>query len=424
MAMLVSRYWPAVPGAGASRGDRRGCEYGAFVPDALVGRAFVLDGSVMADVTDAEAAVARFNFEAQALNDYETLARLLLRAEAVASSRIEGLEIGNRRLLREEAAGLLGESTTDVTASEVLGNVQAMQWAVAVAAERERLEVADLLEMHRRLLDGTSREHFAGRIRDVQNWIGGGSFNPCSAIFVPPPPELVPDLLEDLCVFANGNELPAVVQAAIAHAQFETIHPFVDGNGRTGRALIHVILRRRGLAPRVVPPLSLVLATWSEDYIDALTGTRAEATPDSEVGRAGLNRWVGLFAVALRRAVDDAAAYEAQIAELHDEWLSRLGRVRAESATERLLRRLPAMPILTVTGAAAAIHRSFLATNRAVKRLVDARVLEQVRVGRRNRAFEAREVIDAFTDLERRLASPDGDKHVSEPARRVPRRRA
>ena len=424
MAALVSRYWPAAPGAGASRADRRGCDYRAFVPDALSGREIVLDGSVVADVTDAEAAVARFNFEAQALNDYETLARLLLRAEAVASSRIEGLEIGGRRLLREEAADLMGEGTTDVTASEVLGNIRAMQWAVAGAAERERLQVADLLEIHRRLLDGTSRERFAGRIRDVQNWIGGSSFNPCSAVFVPPPPEFVPDLLEDLCAFASADELPAVVQAAIAHAQFETIHPFVDGNGRTGRALIHVILRRRGLAPRVVPPVSLVLATWSQDYIDGLTRTRVAAEPESEVARAGLNRWVALFAAALRRAIDDAEAYEAQVEELQEVWSRRLGRVRGGSATERLLRRLPAMPILTVTGAAAAIQRSFLATNRAVERLVAAGVLEQVRVGRRNRAFEAREVIDAFTDLERRLASPDGDTHVSEPARRVPRRRA
>ena len=424
MAAFVSRYWPATPGAGASRADRRGCEYHAFVPDTLSGLTVVLDGSVVADVTDAETAVRQFNLEAQALSDYETLARLLLRAEAVASSRIEGLEIGSRRLLREEAAHLLGERTTDLTASEVLGNVRAMEWAVAEAAGRERMGVADLLEIHRRLLDGTSRERFAGRIRDVQNWIGGSSFNPCSAVFVPPPHDLVPELLDDLCSFASGDELPAVVQAAIAHAQFETIHPFVDGNGRTGRALIHVILRRRGLTPQVVPPVSLVLATWSRDYIDALTATRVAAEPESEAVRKGLNRWVGLFSAALTRAVDDAAAYEAQIAELQEEWANRLGRIRGGSATERLLQRLPAMPILTVNTAAEAIQRSFLATNRAVDRLVGAGVIEQVRVGRRNRAFEARAVIDAFTDLERRLASPEGDTLTSETARRVPPRPA
>ena len=93
----------------------------------------------------------------------------------------------------------------------------------------------------------------SGVVRTTQNWIGGSSYNPCSASFVPPPPEHVEGLLDDLLVYINSDDHPALVQAAIAHAQFETIHPFADGNGRTGRALIHVILRRRGLAPRFVP---------------------------------------------------------------------------------------------------------------------------------------------------------------------------
>jgi len=122
-----------------------------------------------------------------------------------------------------------------------------------------------LLDFHQRLLAGTRLDAHAGAIRQEQNWIGGSSYNPCSAAFVPPPPEYVPDLLDDLCQFCNSDDIPAVAQAAIAHAQFDTIHPFVDGNGRTGRALIHLVLRRRGLATRVLPPVSLVLATWADD---------------------------------------------------------------------------------------------------------------------------------------------------------------
>jgi Fic family protein len=87
--------------------------------------------------------------------------------------------------------------------------------------------------------------------------------------------------LEDLCRFCDEDSLPAVAQAALAHAQFETIHPFIDGNGRTGRVLIHVILRRRGLAPVVVAPVALVLATWSRDYVNGLTSTRYRDAPDS-----------------------------------------------------------------------------------------------------------------------------------------------
>jgi Fic family protein len=161
-----------------------------------------------------------------------------------------------------------------VTAVEVLNNVDAMRWAVDSVATGDAITPAHVLEIHERLLAGTRLERSAGVVRREQNWIGGSSHNPCSAAFVPPPAEYVEDLLVDLCEFCNGDALPAVVQAAIAHAQFETIHPFIDGNGRTGRALIHVILKRRGLVCAALPPVSLVLATWSVDYVDGLTATR------------------------------------------------------------------------------------------------------------------------------------------------------
>jgi Fic family protein len=195
-----------------------------------------LDGSVAADVTDAEAAIVRLNERATALVDTEALARLLLRAESVASSKIEGLEVGPRRLLEAEAARQLGEPASDVTAAEVLGNIEAMVYAVNSATDGGEITVAQLLEVHRRLLDGSRLEASGGQIRTVQNWIGGSSCNPCSAAYVPPPPEYVGDLLTDLCRFCSDDSLPALVQAALAHAQFETIHPFIDGNGRTGRA--------------------------------------------------------------------------------------------------------------------------------------------------------------------------------------------
>src|SRR5262249_38906657 len=153
----------------------------------------------------------------------------------------------------------------------------------------------------------------AGRLRDRQNWISGSSYNPCSAAFVPPPPERVAALMEDLCAFCNGTDLPAIAQAAIAHAQIETIHPFADGNGRTGRALIHVILRRRGLAPLVLPPVSLMLATWSTDYVGGLTAMRYAGDAGSEDAQRGVDRWVALFAAATTRAVGDAERYEASI---------------------------------------------------------------------------------------------------------------
>jgi hypothetical protein len=132
---------------------------------------------------------------------------------------------------------------------------------------------------------------------------------------------------------------------------------------------------------------------------------------------------VGLFATACRRAVDDAAEFDERTRELEMAWRERLGPVRADSTADALLRALPGAPVLTVKSATALVGRSRVAVNQAIGRLTDTGVLTQVTVGRRNRAFEARELIDAFVDLERRLASPRGDTRVALPVRRVPRRR-
>jgi Fic family protein len=242
-------------------------------------------------------------------------------------------------------------------------------------------------------------------------------------VFVPPPTELVPDLLTDLCSFCNGDSLPAVAQAALAHAQFETIHPFADGNGRTGRGLIHLVLRRHGLATRVLPPISLVLATRANDYVDGLAATRYHGPATGKDAHEGLNRWIGMFAGACTRAVEDAASFERRVRQIQDGWRARLGQVRSGSATDLLVHSLPGAPVLTVNGAAELINRSFPQTNEAVARLAEAGVLSQVTVGRRNRAYEAKDITNAFTDLERQLANPGGDTRSSEPSRPVSSRR-
>lgn len=422
MARVVKLRWQSDPSLGQTRRDRGGCEYEVYVPDLLAGRTFTLDGETAADVADAETAITRLNSETQGLRSSEAVARLLLRAEAVASSRIEGLEVSGRRLLKAQAARAMGADPSDVTAIEVLNNIDAMTWAVDTVSAAPTLTPADILAIHRRLLAGTQMEEYAGELRTIQNWIGGSAYNPCSAAYVPPPHERVESLLEDLCAFCNKDSLPVVAQAAIAHAQFETIHPFVDGNGRTGRALIHVVLRRRGLAPNVLPPISLVLATWARDYIAGLTAVRYRGPQTSPAARDGLNRWIALFAAATRRSVTDAQQYETQVAELQAAWRERLGTVRANSAAALLLSALPAAPIVTVQSAAALIGRSEQAVNEAIARLSAADVLRQTTVGRRNRAFEAADLIDAVTDLERRLASPEGDTSSSAPVRRVPQR--
>ena len=422
MAHLETRRWDS-EFAGPTRRDRRPCNYAVYLPDALAGRSFVLNGDVAADVADTEVALVRLDTTAEALAGTEALARLLLRAECIASSRIEGLAVGGRRLLRADAARQLGEDPRDVTAVEVLGNIDAMVWGVSAVEPGGLITVETLLEVHRRLSAGTRLEEHGGRIRDLRNWIGGSAYNPCSAEFVPPPPEAVAGLLDDLFAFCNDDSLPALAQAAVAHAQFETIHPFVDGNGRTGRVLLHLILRRRGIGLRVLPPVSLVLATRSRDYVGGLTGTRYVGAPDSAEAHAGINRWVALFASACRRAVEDASRFEERVRALQESWHERVGPIRRDSTARLLIEALPAAPVLTTSTAAALVSRSFQAASQAMNQLMDAGVLVQVTVGRRNRAFEAPELIEAFTALERQLASPGGDTRVSGPARHASRRR-
>lgn len=376
------------------------------MPDPLVDRPIALDGPVAADVAAAEAAIARLDVEASALVTTESLARILLRAESVASSRIEGLQVGARRLLRAEAARELGEVPSDITAAEVLGNIDAMAFGVERVDRDHPITVDLLLEVHLRLLAGSGLEEHGGRLRTVQNWIGGSDYHPCSAEFVPPPPELVEALLVDVVSFANDDSLPAIAQAAMAHAQFETIHPFADGNGRAGRALVHLVLRRRGLALRVLPPVSLVLAGAPKDYVEGLTATRYRGPAASAAATRGANRWIGRFAGACLRAVEEAEAFERQARQIESEWRARLGRVRARSAVDLLLRALPGAPVVTVASAAGLVGRSFVQANAAVSRLTDAGILRQITVGRRNRAFEAPDVITAFMGLERDLADP------------------
>ena len=383
----------------------------------------MLPSNVYADVSDAEDAIRRLNQESPTLSSLEALARLLLRAEAVASSRIEGLVLPARQLVQEDVARQVGLPTNS-TARAILGNIAALRLAVEELANQPTLTVADILSLHRELMEHTERPEHGGKVRTVQNWIGGSDYHPCNADFVPPPPEHVPALLDDLVDYVNSDADSPLVQAALAHAQFETIHPFIDGNGRTGRALIHLVLRRRGLAPRYVPPISLILATRSRDYVQGLTAARYIGAPEAVAAMEGLAIWIGAFAAATTQACANAHRFGQQIDELVASWRDVTGKIRKNSATDRLLRVLPAAPIITVSTAAQLIARSDQQTAEAVARLTAAGVLQEITLRKRNRAYEAVGLLDAITLFERALASPTGDRRTARPARKIPPRPA
>jgi Fic family protein len=255
----------------------------------------------------------------------------------------------------------------------VLGNVRAMERAVEIGTTRRPFRLADLLDIHRTLLEGTSEERYGGVIRPDQNWIGGRGLSPADATFVPPPEDRVPALLNDLVKLINLDDLPAIAQAAIAHAQFETIHPFGDGNGRAGRCLIHVVLRRRGLAPRFVPPVSVILATNARQYIAGLVDFREGRVDD----------WIGVFAEATKTAIDAAKRLWEQIDALLREFVERAGSPRADSVARKIILGLPAQPVVSAETAASRYDVTPTATRAALNRLQEAGVLMPTRVGRR-----------------------------------------
>src|SRR5207245_2884923 len=167
----------------------------------------------------------------------------------------------------------------------------------------------------------------------------------------------------------NGEDVPPVLQAAFVHAQFELIHPFADGNGRAGRALIHVVLRRRGLAPAYVPPISLVLATRKDAYVAGLRAFGYDGPPSAEAAADGVRAWLGVFAAAAARASADAERLGERIDAIVAAWRRRAAPVRARSAADRLLDALPGAPVVSVAAASKLIGRSDVATTAAVNRL-------------------------------------------------------
>jgi Fic family protein len=391
MPRFETRTWLPDPDAYGPRSARRGFRYRALVPDPVGSLDPVVPGTLAGLLAEAEQQTAALNLNPPTIANLEALARRLLRAESVASSWIEGVRISQRRLARAEAEG--GE-TRDATARAVLGNVAAMERVTTLADQRKPMELEDLLALHRALMEHTPDSRGAGALRERQNWIGGNPYSPLDASFIPPPPEYVPGLVDDLFRFLAREDLPASIQAGVAHAQFEAIHFFADGNGRVGRTLIHFVLRRRGLAPRFVPPVSLVLAASSNTYIRGLNA----------FAQGQHREWLEVFGHALRSAVERSASLAQGIAALQKAWRERAGRPRKDSSAEALIGALPAWPVLTADSAAKLLGRSIQAANEALAALERAGVVKVAGAVRRNRTFESPELLELVAAFEKELA--------------------
>jgi hypothetical protein len=221
----------------------------------------------------------------------------------------------------------------------------------------------------------------AGQVRTRQNWIGRDPYTPAGADFIPPPARHVKTLVDDLCDYLNRQDIPPLIQAAVAHVQFETIHPFVDGNGRVGRSLIGAVLARRDVCTDVIPPVSLALSREREAYVEALTAWRFD--------EGGAAHGISLLARSAEDAALASARLAAQVDELQDNWREQAGRPRADSAAVAVIELLPAYPILNAEKVAQITGRSDVSARNALNHLEDAGVLQRVTVGKRNRMWES-----------------------------------
>lgn len=421
MGSYQSEYWLA-DAWGANRQERRSGTYHPYVPDHLRDIDLLLTAEASAAVARAQTDIALLDASTQHLTDTEPLARLILRAEAVASSKIEGLEMSAEKLLEYEALDELGvHHRLDSTEAAVLANIDAMHQSIKAAGLDSPFSVASIRDINSVLLAGTDMEPYSGILRDRQNWIGGNNVNPLGAAYVPPKPEYVPDLMDDLVAFINTSPLPPLAIAAIAHAQLETIHPFVDGNGRTGRAIVHAILRKARITTRITPPISLILATDKERYIKNLAAFRTDNSDSGRTSHEAISDWVEYFAHMASEACSRAQQFEQTLTDIQTEWIERV-RPRAKSAAALLISKLIGNPVVSIESAAKLTARSYEAARSAIASLTGSDVLTQNARNKKSNLYVAKDVVEAFTRYECSLATISGDTKEERPVRAVPQR--
>ncbi|UQN28520.1 Fic family protein [Brachybacterium kimchii] len=340
-----------------------------------------LPGALLVRVMEASEDISRF--DEQMTTRPLPMPAVLLRSESASSSQIEHLSTSARQL----AFASLGLSDRE-NAQLVAANVEAMSNALSADGP---VDAALILQVHEALL-GESQSDIVGRFRDQQVWIGGRSTSPHRADFVAPHHERVSAAIDDLSAFAARTDLPPLVQTALAHAQFETIHPFEDGNGRTGRVLAQLVLRRRGLARHTTLPISSGLLQNTDAYFSALTAYR-DGDPAPIVEQ---------MSQAAHLATESGRMLDHELRGLRDRW-TELIRARTDSTAWRLADLLFAQPVVNAAWAARQLEVTDRSARTALGVLEEAGVVSETTAARRNRVWQAKQVLDLLDDHASRL---------------------
>ncbi|MDY4418218.1 MAG: Fic family protein [Parafannyhessea umbonata] len=367
-----------------SKSARRkiGETYYAAVPPMIAQLTPEVPADLLRHAMEVESELIRFD-ALLSMRGYD-LPALLLRSESSASSRIENLTSSVRNVALAEL-----DATTPRNSREIAGNVRAMREAIELKGEPS---VEDVLRVHASLMSVTG-ESFGGEPRGEQVWIGGSAFGPQGAAFVPPSQERVPALLDDLMAFVRRDDLDPVVQTAVAHAQFESVHPFVDGNGRTGRALLHRWLRHHDVLRHATLPISSGLLHDVDSYMGAL-----QSYHDGDVRPI-----VGELVDALEVALVLAKSATRQIDDIIERWQQQMGERRG-SAIRKLPAVLVAQPVVSVAHVADHLQITPRAARDVIARACEYGMLTPMGNRRRGVFYQADELLDVLEQMTSRPA--------------------
>jgi Fic family protein len=381
--------WNPSPRAWATRAEAelvgRTLSYSAAVPASIATLDYV-PGSGLASLAE-EAALAITRFDSTIGAEIAPFSSILLRSEAAASSRIEHLTASARAILSAEAG-----DTSKRNATQIAANTTSMRAALALASD---LNADAIFAMHEALMEGDER-HKPGQWRDEPVWIGTGAVSPVGAEFVAPDSARVPALIVDLMKYISRNDVPVLVQAAIAHAQFETIHPFTDGNGRTGRSLIQAMLHAKAVTRHVTVPVSAGLLTDTEGYHQALTAYRA-GEPDAIVE---------LIARSCFTALNNAHILVSDIEKARTRWRD-VVKARKDSALWQVIDIASRQPVLNANVVAVELGVSASNVYRYLDQLVEAGVLQGFTIHRQGRFWRADEILRALDAFAARAGRRD-----------------
>lgn len=369
-------------------------DYASSITPQIASWTTALPAGLLADIEDATLALRDFDLYALSRLGVGSpslgpMSAILLRTESASSSQIEQLTASAKQIALAEI-----DEGGKPNARVVVGNVRAMEAALRLA---DRIDRSTILEMHRQLLrHQRGMEDEAGHLREDLVWIGGrDTAGPREADFVPQQHERVPESLDDLISFLDRDDLSVLVQVAVAHAQFETIHPFVDGNGRTGRALAHAILRNKRIAVNTTVPISAGLLTDLDGYFDALT-TYREGDASEIVRRfASASR----FATSTGRELVDGLQRAVEVSR------DALAGVRPQSLAWKMLPRLVAQPVVNTRYLQHAFEVPAVTVLRALDTLVERGILTEKTGYARNRVWQHEGVLselDAYSEKIRR----------------------